>query len=128
MFKTRLFHMVFTTKYRASMLSIELIDFLRDFFEARVQEQGFELLACNGHENHIHLLIRSERFVDIPKLIGLLKGGASFTYNSQNKGQPRLHWGVKYYCQMLPLWRCDQLIKYIENQQIHHGGAFNPMA
>jgi putative transposase len=120
--------MVFTTKYRASKLSIELIDFLRDFFEARVQEQGFELLACNGHENHIHLLIRSDRFVAIPKQIGLLEGGASFTYNSQNKRQPRLHWGVKYYCQMIPLWLRNQLIQYIENQQIHHGGAFNPLA
>lgn len=128
MFKTRIFHMVFTTKYRASTLSIERIDFLRDYFNARIQEQGFELLACNGHENHIHLLLRAEQFVDIPKLIGLLKGGAAYQYNSQNKEQPRLRWGVKYYCQMVPLWRMNQLIQYIENQQNHHGGAFNPMA
>ncbi|MFN5372420.1 MAG: IS200/IS605 family transposase [Bacteroidia bacterium] len=127
MFKTRIFHMVFTTKYRASTLSIEVIDFLRDYFDARIQEQGFELLACNGHENHIHLLLRAEQFVDIPKLIGLLKGGAAYKYNSKNKEQPRLRWGVKYYCQMVPLWRMNQLIQYIENQQIHHGG-FNPMA
>ncbi len=127
MFKTRIFHMVFTTKYRASTLSIEVIDFLRDYFDARIQEQGFELLACNGHENHIHLLLRAEQFVDIPKLIGLLKGGAAYKYNSQNEGRPRLRWGVKYYCQMVPLWRMNQLIQYIEIQQIHHGG-FNPMA
>jgi hypothetical protein len=29
---------------------------------------------------------------------------------------------------MAPLWRMNQLIQYIENQQNHHGGAFNPMA
>jgi putative transposase len=127
MFKTRLFHMVFTTKYRTNTLDKERIIFLRSYFGACINEHGFELLACNGYENHIHLLLRADQFVDIPKLIGLLKGGASYKYNSLNEGRPRLRWGVKYYCRMVPLWRMNQLIHYIENQQNHHGG-FNPMA
>ncbi len=81
------------------------------------------MLACNGHQNHIHLLIRIEKDIDLPKIVQALKGGVARQINISHPNEDKFKWGVGYFAQRITYSRVYDLIGYIENQKEHHANT-----
>lgn len=116
-------HLVFNTKYRLNTITEELIRCFHDCFKEYLSKQSIEMLACNGHQNHIHLLIRFEKDIDLPAIVKGLKGGVARQINLSRLNEVKFKWSVGYYAQRIRNDRINQLIQYIENQKEHHSGT-----
>lgn len=116
-------HLVFNTKYRVNIISDGLIKYFHDYFKEYLSKQSIEMLACNGHKNHIHLLIKFERDINLPAIVKGLKGGVARQLNQSRPNEDKLKWGVGYFAQRVRHDRINQLIQYIENQKEHHSGT-----
>lgn len=115
-------HLVFNTKYRLNNISDRLIKYFYDYFQEYLSKQSIQMLACNGHQNHIHLLIRFEKDIDLPAIVKGLKGGVARQINQSRLNEDKFKWGVGYFAQRIRNDRINQLIQYIENQKEHHSG------
>jgi putative transposase len=70
-------HLVFITKYRKSVFTIEILEDLKMIFESICKDFESTLVECNGEEDHIHLLIHYPPKVSVSKLVNSLKGVSS---------------------------------------------------
>ncbi len=70
-------HLVFVTKYRRGVLQTRHHHLLRHVFEKVCADFGAELKACDGEDDHVHLLIEYPPAVQLSKLVNSLKGVSS---------------------------------------------------
>ena len=70
-------HLVFVTKYRRHVLTIEAHDTLRTVFAKVCQAFGAMLVESNGEDDHVHLLVTYPPRVLLPRLVNSLKGVSS---------------------------------------------------
>jgi len=73
------YHIVWSTKYRYSLLTNEMSKTLKQYFIKKQEKWGFQIKSIAIEDNHIHLLVqlKSSR-EDLNNLIQKLKGGSSF--------------------------------------------------
>ena len=67
-------HLVFVTKYRRDVLSQPAIGDLSAMFDKVCVDFGARLIACNGEDDHVHLLVAYPPQVSVSKLVNSLKG------------------------------------------------------
>ena len=67
-------HLVFVTKYRRRVLDDAATDTLRAIFARVCEDFGAELKACDGEDDHVHLLIEYPPKVTVSALVNSLKG------------------------------------------------------
>ena len=70
-------HLVFVTKYRHTVFSKKMLDFLAQVFSEVCQDFEATLIEFNGESDHVHLLIHYPPKYAISKLINSLKGVSS---------------------------------------------------
>jgi len=70
-------HLVFVTKYRRNALSELAIRDLRAIFAKVCKDFEGELIACDGEDDHVHLLVHYPPKVALSKLVNSLKGVSS---------------------------------------------------
>ena len=115
-------HLVFVTKYRRDVLDAASMDVLRSSFTSVCTDFGAEMRACDGEDDHVHLLVEYPPSVAIPKLVNSLKGVSSRRLRQQRPDIVRRYWkGVlwspSYFaasCGGAPL---DIIRRYVEQQR-----------
>ncbi len=115
-------HLVFVTKYRRGVLDSAATDALRTMFSAICEDFGAALRACDGEDDHVHLLVEYPPSVAIPKLVNSLKGVSSRRLRQQRPDIAGRYWkGVlwspSYFaasCGGAPL---DIIRRYVEQQR-----------
>ena len=115
-------HLVFVTKYRRKVLDEAATEALRSIFSRLCADRGAELRACDGEDDHVHLLIEYPPKVAIPALVNSLKGVSSRLLRQQRPDIVRRYWkGVlwspSYFaasCGGAPL---DVIRRYVEQQR-----------
>jgi putative transposase len=70
-------HLVFVTKYRRDVLSEPAISDLRDIFAKVCRDFEAELIACDGEDDHVLLLVHYPPKVALSRLVNSLKGVSS---------------------------------------------------
>jgi hypothetical protein len=70
-------HLVFVTKYRRHVLDSAGTNAVRTMFTTMCQDFGADLQACDGEDDHVHLLVEYPPSVAIPKLVNSLQGESS---------------------------------------------------
>jgi putative transposase len=79
-------HLVFTTKYRRGVLDDAAIG-------AKVcTDFGADLRACDGEDDHVHLLLEYPPKVDLSRLVNSLKGVSSRLLRQQRPDIARRYW------------------------------------
>ncbi len=116
-------HLVFNTKYRVNHISDGLIKYFYDYFQEYLSKRSIEMLACNGHKNHVHLLIKFEKDINLPDIVKGLKGGVARQLNKPILNEDKFIWSVGYFAQRVQYSRVHQLIRYIEHQKEHHSNS-----
>lgn len=85
-------HLVFTTKYRRGVLDDAAIGILRDIFSAICSNFGAEMKACDGEDDHVHLLVEYPPEVDLSRLVNSLKGVSSRLLRQQHPDIAKRYW------------------------------------
>lgn len=70
-------HLVFVTKYRRRVFTATHIEHLARTFRQVCTDFNAVLVACDGEDDHVHLLIEYPPTVQLSKLINSLKGVSS---------------------------------------------------
>lgn len=115
-------HLVFVTKYRRRVLDEAATDVLRTIFASVCKDFGAELRACDGEDDHVHLLVEYPPKVDLSRLVNSLKGVSSRLLRQQQPDIVRRYWknvlwSPSYFaasCGGAPL---DIIRRYVEQQR-----------
>lgn len=115
-------HLVFVTKYRRQVLDAAATESLRTIFAKVCGSLGAALRACDGEDDHVHLLVEYPPKVAIPVLVNSLKGVSSRLPRQARPDIVRRYWkGVlwspSYFaasCGGAPL---DVIRRYVEQQR-----------
>src|SRR3954451_23849561 len=85
-------HLVFVTKYRRGVLDSEAIGALQGVFAKVCADFGATLQACDGEDDHVHLLVDYPPKVSIPALVNSLKGVSSRRLRQMRPDLARRYW------------------------------------
>jgi len=119
-------HLVFITKYRREVFTKAILDELRLIFTAVCEDFESELVAFDGEDDHVHLLVNYPPKVAISTLVNSLKGVSSRMIRKKNypnitkKIWAGALWSPSYFagsCGGAPIAIIRQ---YIEQQQTPH--------
>ena len=85
-------HLVFVAKYRRHVFDGDAIDALRDIFAKVCADFGAELRACDGEDDHVHLLVEYPPKVSVSGLVNSLKGVSSRLLRQRRPDIARRYW------------------------------------
>jgi putative transposase len=114
-------HLVFSTKHRQP--------FLRDAaFRQRVHAYLMGIcrnLSCpslqtGGVEDHVHILCRFGKGIEIQNLLRDIKRDSSIWIKTEMPSLGDFHWQLGYGAFSISATHVDDLIRYIANQEEHH--------
>jgi putative transposase len=119
-------HLVFVTKYRRGVFTKQIIDDLRMIFANVCRDFESDLVALDGEDNHVHLMVNYPPKVAVSALVNSLKGVSSRMIWQKNYPSIRRKlwggalWSPSYFagsCGGAPIAIVRQ---YIEQQQTPH--------
>ena len=71
-------HLVFVTKYRRDVFSLEMLERMRELFLETCEQMDVELTEFGGEDDHVHILVTVPPKLAIANLVGKLKGKSSY--------------------------------------------------
>ena len=87
-------HLVFVTKYRRGALTSALLERCEEVMAAVCEDFGCRLVAFNGEDDHVHLLVEFPPTVQLSKLVNSLKGvSARLLRNEFSRHLSKYLWG-----------------------------------
>jgi len=113
-------HCVFSTKERRKVIDQELETRLRPYVIGIALQNGFQIAAVGGMEDHIHLLVLLPGPLSVSKAIQLIKGGSSKWIHGEFPQHRKFAWQEGYGAFGVSISQMDQTIAYIKNQKEHH--------
>ena len=112
-------HAVFSTKRRQRILSSTTRERLWPFLEGVARQNGFRMIAANGSDDHLHLLLKIPSTIAIAKAIQVLKKRTS-TF----MGKPSA-WQEGYAAVTINASEVEETSAYIERQsELHAAKTF----
>lgn len=114
-----LLHVVFSTKYRQPLITIEVASELHDFLSAMCNKLKCRPYQVGGHLDHVHILCLISKNTNIADLVRDLKVSSS-KWMKIRYPKSDFYWQGGYGAFSFHYERLDGLIKYIQNQQRHH--------
>ena len=70
--------LVFITKYRRGVFSIEMLERLQEIFRETCQQMEAELIEFGGEDDHVHVMICYPPKLALSNLVSKLKGKSSY--------------------------------------------------
>jgi REP element-mobilizing transposase RayT len=81
------------------------------------------ILALNGVENHVHLLVSQPATLSVAHLAKQIKGSTSFFVNKRHLFDGHFQWQHDYAAFSVSRWDRTKIIAYIERQKEHHANG-----
>ncbi len=114
-------HLVFSTKDRAAFLRDEAFRRRTHAYLAGIcQNQECPAITIGGVEDHVHILCRLAKTLDISPLTRELKRDSSKWIKDENPRLADFHWQNGYGAFSISPSHVDALIEYIASQIEHH--------
>lgn len=71
-------HLVFVTKYRRDVFTLEMLESTRVVMEETCQQMDCELMEFGGEDDHIHMMVSMHPKMAVSNLVSKLKGKSSY--------------------------------------------------
>ena len=113
-------HIVFTTKGSKNSLHQSMRADLYKFITGVIKNEGGTLIAINGVENHIHLLLAYKPKHSVSELVKKIKANSSRWIHQNCRGMDLFSWQSGYGVFSVSESVVPSVIKYIEDQEKHH--------
>jgi len=115
-----LYHVVFSTKDRFPWLAPEWRQRLYAYLGGVLREREADLLAINGTNDHVHLLLRLHQDHTLARIVRDVKATSSGWIHREF---PRLHhfaWQRGYGAFTVSVSQVEHVRRYIQTQEEHH--------
>ena len=113
-------HVIFVTKYRQPLITEELEKVLFERIISLFEEEGCEVTAINGVEDHLHVLVKANPNKGISDIVKRVKGNTSFWVNKNKLTQNRFSWKTGYSVFSVSDFHVPTIVGYIKRQKEHH--------
>jgi REP element-mobilizing transposase RayT len=113
-------HLVWATWDRLPLITPDIERRLHRNIESEAQKQGCAVLALNGTEDHVHLLVSFPTTITIADLVKQVKGVSSHFVNETLHPASQFKWQGSYGAFTVSRWDVDKIIEYIKRQKEHH--------
>ncbi len=113
-------HLILTTRNSAPLIDETWRNELYRLFENRLRLKGHELLAINGSDNHVHILVSTSSEFSIAEIIKDLKMQSLQFAFSLTSRQKRLRWQRGFAAMSYSHSQVNAVVKFINAQQTYH--------
>ena len=114
------YHVIWSTKYRERIISIEIEDLVHSFIAKKAIGIGGIVYAINGVSDHIHLAVSIPPTISISKFIGQIKAVASVKINKSGLLEEKFFWQSSYSIFTFRESELPNIVHYVNNQKSHH--------
>ena len=111
---------VFAVKYRGALIDNEWKGRLYQYMTGIFQENKHKMLQINGMPDHVHIFIGMRPHQSVSALIQNVKTESSKWIKEQNLCSYPFEWQEGYGAFSYAKSQVDNVIRYIQNQEIHH--------
>ena len=111
---------VFAVKYRAALVGKDWKERLHEYMTAIFQGNNHKMLQINSMPDHIHIFIGMRPHQSISSLMQVVKAETSKWIKDQHFCASPFAWQEGYGAFSYSKSQVDQVIRYIQNQEIHH--------
>lgn len=111
---------VFAVQNRNSLISTSWNNELLKYITGIIQNHGHKVLAINGLPDHIHIFFGMRPTQSLSDLMQDIKGDSSKWINKKGFVKGRFSWQEGYGAFSYSKSSVANVIKYVQNQQIHH--------
>jgi len=114
------YHLVFATKYRYRMLSIDVANDLRSYILSNADRWNITIESLAIEEDHVHILFSCKSLVRLNSIIQKIKGGSSKKIRSQHKWLKRYPalWSPSHYIATVGDVSQHTIREYLDKQGI----------
>lgn len=113
-------HLVFCTKYRASLIYPPYDKELHAYLGGICKKLECQPIRINGYRDHIHILCGVSPKIAVMKLVQELKSRSSKWMKTKDISLKSFRWQNGYAAFSVRPIYMDRLINYIDNQYEHH--------
>jgi REP element-mobilizing transposase RayT len=111
---------VFTVLNKISLIRNEWKEELYKYITGIIQNNGHKLIAINGVADHLHIFIGMKPSQSLSDLMQDIKGDSSKWIKEKGFVKGKFEWQAGYGGFSYSISQIGQVVKYIENQEIHH--------
>jgi len=111
---------VFAVKGRQNLISINWKDEIYKYITGIITNQKQKLIAINGMPDHIHILVGIKPDVSLSNLVRDIKSNSSKFINEKKWINGKFEWQTGFGAFSYSHSQLVNVVKYIENQEIHH--------
>lgn len=116
-------HLIWTTWDRLPLISSEVELTLFHVLQNEAQKQNCKVLALNGTEDHIHMLVELSPTASVSELVKQLKGVSSRCLNETLVMEIPFKWQASYGAFSVSRWDVKNIKQYIVQQKQHHASG-----
>jgi putative transposase len=113
-------HLVWATWDRLPLITPDIERRLYRNIESEAQKQGCTVLALNGTEDHVHLLVIFPTTITIADVLKHVKGVSSRFINETLRPPAQFKWQGSYGAFTVSRWDVARIKEYIKRQKEHH--------
>jgi REP element-mobilizing transposase RayT len=119
--KLRLYlHLVWATWDRLPLITPEIERPLYRCIQKEARDIGCKVLALNGIEDHVHLVVSFPATITIADLLKQVKGVSSRFVNDQLSPETQFKWQGSYGAFTVSRWDLTKVTQYVKRQKEHH--------
>jgi putative transposase len=115
-----LFHLVFSTKGRAPLLTPELKPRLFAYMGGIIRELGGTALSINGPSDHVHILVLLPAKTALSEIVGKVKANSSGWAHREFPDMRNFAWQTGFAAFTVSHSQKPSVLDYIANQEEHH--------
>ena len=119
-YSNNLFHIIFSTKDRAGLLSDRIRDELHRYITGIIRNQDCSLVKINSVEDHAHLLCKIKPSIAVSDFINKVKSNSSRWINERFKPPYKFQWQSGFSSFSVSESASESVVQYINHQQEHH--------
>lgn len=119
-FTNLLYHIVFSTKQRKPLISVELRPELYKYISGIIRAEGGKLLEIGGVSDHVHIVTKLKATHAIAHVVQLIKANSSKWINERPDRPHAFAWQTGYAAFSVSESQVESVRKYVRNQETHH--------
>lgn len=113
-------HVIWTTLERLPALKKPVRTVLFAFLQKTSEEKGIRIIALNGVEDHIHVLIQLQPVQNLAQIVRSLKHDSNAWLKETNLLETAFEWQAEYAAYTVSPSGIKQVIEFINNQETYH--------
>lgn len=114
------YHLVFSTKNRAPMITLKLRDRLYDYMGGIINGNEGLPIIIGGESDHVHILAALDKNQSVTKSIGIIKAESTKWIHQTFPDQLQFCWQAGYGAFTISVTGIKRVKDYINNQKEHH--------